>query len=193
VIGWLLAGPVALTLIQFFALAAGKPGEYGRFAVLPDVVLALAAVAAAVRWCGPWLRRVTLAILLLGAFAGGATYLTGFVHDCGRRTSRTVAADHIWQLQEDQGDGRHTVAVWAEPAPYSVPPVDLFTTRLLLLPPDYTLDAMHAPAEVVVRAVDAERPPASDRVYEWWCSPNAGLLPARISWADKPIEVGERR
>ena len=40
----LLAAPAVLILAQFVALAAGKPGEYGRFAVLPDVALGIAAV-----------------------------------------------------------------------------------------------------------------------------------------------------
>src|SRR5678816_51391 len=37
--GLLLAAPALLVAIQFVALAAGKPAEYGRFAILPDTLL----------------------------------------------------------------------------------------------------------------------------------------------------------
>jgi hypothetical protein len=176
-------------LLQFFAMSAGKSAEVARFAVLPCITLLLAAGAAAARWCRPALLRPTLGVLLLGSVAGGVVYLGGFVRDTGLRTTRRAAADHIWELQQE---GARTVGVWAEPAPYCVPPVDLFRTRLLLLPTGYVLDEKHAPADVVVQAVDIEQPGLSDKVYAWWSPPRWSPLSARISWADKAIEIGAR-
>jgi hypothetical protein len=188
-LGWLIAAPATLMLVQFFAMSAGKSAEVARFAVLPCIALLLAAGAGATRWCRPALRRATLRILLLGSGAGGVVYLGGFLRDAGPRTTRRAAADHIWELQQE---GARTVAVWAEPAPYGVPPVDLFHTRLLLLPPEYALDAQHAPADVVARAVDIEPRHSGDNAYAWWSPPRWSPFPSRISWADKAFEVGER-
>src|SRR5688572_25024514 len=40
--GWLLAVPALIVTAQFFMLAAGKPGEYARFALFPNIALAIA-------------------------------------------------------------------------------------------------------------------------------------------------------
>ncbi len=45
--GLLLATPALLMLAQFAALGAGKPGEYGRFLLLPNTFLMIEAVVAA--------------------------------------------------------------------------------------------------------------------------------------------------
>jgi hypothetical protein len=75
------------------------------------------------------------------------------------------------------------VALVAEPAPYSMPPVDLFKTRLILLP----ANELRSPAaDIVIRTVDqipSERPPG----VEYWLRPR--LLSTPISWAHKPFAV----
>ena len=39
----LLVGPAALTALQFVLFAGGQPGEYGRFALFPDIAVMIGA------------------------------------------------------------------------------------------------------------------------------------------------------
>jgi len=63
------------------------------------------------------------------------------------------------------------VIIFAEPAPYSLPPVDLFGWKILLFPKDVSKEA--GGGYLIVRQVD---PPGL-----WLSTP--------ISWADKQFEV----
>ena len=167
----LLAVPAGLILVQFVALAAGKPGEYGRFAVLPDVALGIAAVVAIGRlFFSRTAQTVALAGLLMLVAAPGGYYLVGFRLDSGPVTSRLNKAEALAELRQV---GLESLAVFAEPAPYSLPPVDLFKWRILLLPEGYVHEAGKPPADVLVRAVDDPR--------------------AKISWANKPFLTWGRR
>ena len=183
---WVLLGvPGLIVAAQFVALGAGKPGEYGRFALLPDVALCVAAVAAvyhAIRQ--PVWRRAALAALVLTTGAAGAAYTARFVADARDVTSRLALAERLQRF-------RHLpLAVTAEPAPYCLPPVNLFDRPIELLP-----RGAAAPQEaraVVARAVD-ELPEAKPQgAYVRWPSPEHPVLrpfPSRISWAAKPFEV----
>jgi hypothetical protein len=184
---WLLGVPALIVFIQFIALGAGKPGEYGRFALLPDTALCIAAVAGVSQLARrPSVRMAALALLLVTTGAMGATYVARFVADTADQTSRLALAQRLLDLNRT---GHTTLAITAEPAPYSLPPVDLFEWRIELLP----RGAPTAPADAVfVRAVDAlpatPPPPGFDRLE----SPEHPLLrrfPSRISWAAKPSEV----
>ncbi|MGD0389060.1 MAG: hypothetical protein ABSC42_08910, partial [Tepidisphaeraceae bacterium] len=133
-IGWLLAAPAAIVLIDFALFAANKPGEYARFAVFADTALMLAAFFALARFNGPSsLRAVAGVILVVLAAVHGAAYEHGFLRDSSSDDSRMRAAAEI--------DGRLTAAsqnpilyVQSEPAPYCLPPVNLFRWRIILLP-----------------------------------------------------------
>jgi hypothetical protein len=141
--GWLLAAPAGLVLIQFFLLAAGKPPEYARFALLPDTFLLVAAFAAVGRMPVRFVRVVMSLALLLFTLPFGLRYVAGFVRDSGSQTSRLVVADRLAALADE---GARTLRVPAEPAPYCMPPVDVFRYTLLLAPP-----GMKIPADVIVR------------------------------------------
>jgi hypothetical protein len=183
-VGVLLAGPFVLVAGQYFSLANGKPGEYGRFALYLDAVLAIAAMSG-VAW---WVRDrviagVIVAGLLVAVAVPGMNYVLTFVHDANGRSTRWTAAAAIERLTKDHPC---TIALLAEPAPYSAPPMDLFRNRIVLLPMGGVPDAEMA--DIVVRAVDDPQGEA------WWEQSFEAYrivdrTPARISWANKPFVI----
>jgi hypothetical protein len=190
--GILLAAPALLVGIQFVALAAGKPGEYGRFAILPDTFLAVEAVVA----LSTFVHRVAyrnaiFAILTLSTIIFGSLYVKGFVNDSRPATTRLRAAADLASLPPST-----PVAVAAEPAPYSLPPVNLFTRRIVLLPRGTVVrqDSLSEPG-VVVSPLDG--PGGHWLDPGWWVAPRDAhgwtydTLPSRISWADKRFLVQE--
>ena len=125
-VGWLLLAPTALVVVQFVLLADGKPPEYARFGLLPDTFLLVSAFAgiALLRSARP---RAILAVATTAiTLAFSMPYVRAFVRDAGPNNSRLVAARQI------QKRSAADLYIRAEPAPYAVPPVDLFRTRLLL-------------------------------------------------------------
>ncbi|CAN5400051.1 hypothetical protein BH09PLA1_BH09PLA1_33790 [soil metagenome] len=175
----LLAGVCAIILIQFFLLATGKPGEYARFAILPDIGLSIVAFTAIAR-LRPRLAMFFAGILVLSTAAHGVSYVWHFIDDSAQRSTRVIAA---LRLQKHLASGAATIATAAEPAPYSMPPVDLFTTRLILLAPG---EFDRSDAHISIRTVDrVPRDPVPGS--EFWFRPR--LLGTPISWAHKPFEV----
>jgi hypothetical protein len=187
--GLLLAVPAVLVLVQFVLLAAGKPGEYGRFALLPCVFLMIEAVAGIATFDDGFMadnfsrstpRQNMFIVLVLFTFLSGGMYMARFVEDSSEATTRLRAAAKLAELPDSA-----TLAVEAEPAPYSLPPVNLFTHRIVLLPRRVapTADGRGDPA-FIVRPVDVPAgavvppPDRHERTY-----------PARISWAGKHFEV----
>ena len=173
--GLLLAAPALLVGVQFVALAAGKPGEYGRFGILPDTFLLVEAVVAAATFVTrPGPRRLVLGALLLTTSLFGAAYLWRFVDDSHGATTRLRAAADLAAVPGD-------IALEQEPAPYRLPPVNLFERRLILLPRGGQPVDVNA---TVVRPADV---PGGDSL------PPAGkwgrAFPARISWAGKHFEA----
>ncbi len=163
--GWLLAAPAAAVAVQFAALAGGKPAEYARFAATADVAVALLAAAGIGRLpLRP--REQAMAGLLLVACTGlyGLPYDLNCLADAGPRSTRRLAAARLAGLSTP---GR-TLAVTADPAPYGLPPVDLFRWRIVLLSRGGAAEA----GAITVRPTDAARGIASP-----------------ISWADKPFEI----
>ncbi len=153
-VGWLLFVPATLVAAMFVVLASHKPPEYARFALLLDVALLIAAFAA----LGRVKNAMPLAIMVVAmiAFTGACAwpYWCGFVRDCAPINSRLAAAAEIKKLT-DTGAAR--IRVTAEPAPYDMPPIDLFKTKLLLAPPGPT---QGNPLDIVVslNAVQARNP-----------------------------------
>jgi len=193
-LGWLLAAPALLIVLQFVALAAGKPGEYGRFAVLPDIALAVAAAVAIRRYIAQAPLRLILLAGLLGATAfSGYAYLAGFVRDSAPETSRMQAAS---VLNKYHDRGARTLGVQAEPAPYTLPPVDLFRWRILLLPENHSpetlvrLDVLVRPQGTRPFAVESASGGAAAAPgvgSQWDATPHWDATP--ISWADKTFEL----
>lgn len=185
----LLGVPALLVTVQFVALGQGKPGEYGRFALLPDTLLALAAVAGAARL--PWRRAAAggLALLFVSTAFFGAIYLDKFIADAQPVTTRLAEAQRLAELN---ARGARRMLIVAEPAPYSLPPVNVFEWRIELAPrgrptPGEVLER----ADVFVRAVDrpsgaapagfVQLPPVTAGIFEGFNAP--------ISWAAKPFDV----
>jgi 4-amino-4-deoxy-L-arabinose transferase-like glycosyltransferase len=139
--GKLLLAPVALVLIMFIALAAGKPPEYARFALPLDATLLIAAFTALGRARHHWPRIALATILFAATIASSLPYWNGFVRDTHPTNSRIATAKLLINRQQ--------LRIQAEPAPYCMPPVNLFTTKLLLVPPtekpDLVVDRQRAP------------------------------------------------
>jgi hypothetical protein len=134
-LGRLLIAPAALVTMMFIMLAAGKPPEYARFALPIDVTLLIAAFTALGRARHHWPRIAMAAIVLIATVVCAAPYWVGFVRDCRPVTSRLDMARQLVS--------REVLRVHAEPAPYNMPPIDLFRTRLELVP-------LHQAADVAV-------------------------------------------
>jgi hypothetical protein len=203
-LAWLLLAPAAANAAHVFAFAGGKPGEYGRFALLLNVGIAILAVRSVAYFVksGP-LCAVVLLMLPLCALPGALRYLTNFIRDAGPYNSRLAEARRLAEVVAFNRDPaaapehRLTLGITADPAPYCMPPVDLWRWRVLLVPRGMTLeDAARANvADVLLQAVDepgragqvigdyVELPPALRPV-----SP-----PAVISWAGKPFRLLARR
>jgi hypothetical protein len=188
---WLLLVPAGIVAVQFAALAADKPAEYARFALLPDTALCVAAVVGSwVLLKGRFARGVVLVATMAIVAVPAAGYLAHFVADSSSPTSRTLEAGRLQALNYG---GARRLGLVAEPAPYSMPPVDLWRWELALLPrgtPAHDA-ARSAQADVLLRPADrmpAEAPPGFRRLDP--LMPNRLLQrPAPISWAAKPIEI----
>ena len=189
-IGWIIIAVSALVCMQFAMLATGKPAEYARFALLPDIALAIVGVVGASKICrsiGP--RVVLLSMIFLGTAAYGASYVWHFLRDSVERTTRLIDANRLHELNER---GATAMMLAAEPAPYSLPPVNLFKWKLALMPDDArgaNFGRIALPVNGVwVRAADRIDP---DRREQFWTRPR--LTPTPMSWAAKPLEVIEVR
>jgi hypothetical protein len=192
--GLLLAMPALCILGQWIMLATGKPGEFGRFMLLPDLFLMIEAVVALgtiwpmQRAVGSALRtdlrdhdeavRGAIAIILiLTTIIPGFTYIRSFFRDSKTITSRLAEAR---RLQNLTADGTKQLTIYADPAPYCLPPVDLFDWPIALLPRDENFTVDVNLGEVCVRTVDVQ-PDVSWFWSLWTATP--------ISWADKPLQI----
>jgi len=174
-VGWLIAALALLMWLQFAAFAAAKPGEYGRFAAFIDVALMLAAVAAVGRLiAGATPRAMAGAILVAATVTYSFAYERGFCADAQRQNSRSQAAADLAQISQRFGPQAHpTLWVLSEPAPYCLPPVDLFRWKIVLLPP-----GSGAPAGADGVLV---KPDDTIQILDPAATP--------ISWADKRFDI----
>jgi hypothetical protein len=187
VAGWMLGVPAMLVAVQFALVAEGLPGEFGRFFVLPDVVLLIAALVAIVKLTpNVWMRLASWVIVIGGGVLFGSNYLGGFVRDSRPITGRMLYAERLHELNEA---GMKTMGIYADPAPYCLPPVDLFSWQLIRLPAG---GEVNVHPDVLVRAVDSHQPPPPG--YRRLPSISSHILPPTpISWADKPMDIFVRQ
>lgn len=172
-IGWLIGLPAMVIFIQFALFAASKPGEYGRFASFVDTGLMLLAFIGIARSIRSRPMRMIMAIALVaGPIVYSAAYESGFIGDSGSSNSRIQASATI----EAKLQNSPVLYLAAEPAPYCLPPVNLFRWRMVLLPMDGSVPAGSA-AGVLVRpnqAVDVLDP-----------------VKTPLSWANMQFDVAD--
>lgn len=135
-VGGATAGGV---LAVFVLLAGGKPGEFARFGLVVAAfgVVALGWLAnrfpAGGKWgllCSVVAMQVVMSWPEVSAYREDATW---------RGSSREEAARAI------RNGGAGEVRIAAEPGPYNLPPVDLWRTRLVLVPPGETPTLLQPP------------------------------------------------
>jgi len=173
--GWLLAVLCLVEAVQFSLLAAAKPGEYARFGLVVDIgLLIVAMVIIEQRIKSTWLRRTIAAVLVIGVGVYGVPYTLGFLRSAQTNSSSQVAAAEIAR-RADQLPSDHppTIGVFNEPAPFSLPPVDLSRFRLILLPLGST--GSETGVDMIV---------APDQSIDLW-------RPSRtpISWANRGFDI----
>ena len=84
------------------------------------------------------------------------------------------------RLRQVDRTGHETIAVYADPAPYCLPPVDLFTWKIVLLPRLSDPEKFHFDDSVVsIRPVDEPSPEVDHPIWTF----------APISWSNKPFEI----
>jgi hypothetical protein len=134
---FLFLAPALLILIQFIALAAGKPGEYARFALFPDILLTMTAILGIAHFAPNRFAKFPLILFILGTQSFHTLeYLQGFAIDTGPGASRRFSASYLSYMSSNSTK----LLIEAEPAPYILPPVDLFHWELLLPPRSGTID-----------------------------------------------------
>jgi hypothetical protein len=145
-LGYLLAAPALAALIQFIVLASNKPPEYARFAMLITAGLVVAAWVTIQRIKSPSARATLTVAVTIFTLCFGLIYVRAFHRDSQETTSRIASAHLLSMLNTWPASAAGvTIAVPAEPAPYCMPPVDLFRNRLILVPPGEPV-----PADVIV-------------------------------------------
>jgi hypothetical protein len=180
-IDWMLAIPAVIIFIEFLVFAAGKPGEYARFAIFPDITLMIAAMAGVGRILSrPLPRAIAGAILVLATATYGFAYERGFLKDASPENSRMQMAQRLQMLRSAfPDDARPVLGVESEPAPYCLPPADLAQWKIVLLPRDSKVDLGTDAPDVVVKPND------DLQVFDPRATP--------ISWANKPFDLYLRK
>ena len=163
----ILVSVSSIVLIQFCLLATNKPAEYARFAILPDIALAIIAFVG-IASLKPRFAYAIAAMILLPTAVAGASYVWHFLDDSINRSTRIIAAERLRKIAPA------TISVSAEPAPYCMPPVDLFRTQLVL----------NGRGDLSIRTIDQI---TTSPGVESWFRPR--LISTPISWAHKPFEL----
>jgi hypothetical protein len=179
-LGWMLAMVAIIVLIQFGCFATNKPGEYARFAILPDIALSLAAaigVGASMKHPRP--RAAALFVLSSVTGLWCVSYVWHFVRDATPRSSRMIVAERVHLLERGESQ---RIAVHAEPAPYSMPPIDLFHWEIVL-----ENRSTAATVDLALWTVDVPGSNQPQNRRQFWIRPR--LLPTPLSWAAKPWEA----
>jgi hypothetical protein len=171
--GLLLAIPTLVVAGAFVIFAAGQPADYARFALPFDLFLLIEAVVAAATFIpGGWMRGLAYALFIASTGYAGHLYLRDFLRDSSPETTRMQAAAEI-RGKLPAGNGVLITPI--EPAPWSMPPANLFEWKIIL---DLKSGAPLRPFKdaVSVRPIDV--------------APGPKLLTSTpISWACKPFEV----
>jgi hypothetical protein len=178
--------PALLVLLQFTAAAAGQPGPYGRFALLLDIALGITVMVSLTRLRVGYQVAVSIPCVLVTCL-WTFHYLSGLAFDCSDAPSRLERADKLaWHADY----GEESIAVFAVPAPYVMPPVNLFQYRVLLMPKDRKVAEAQMDADLIVMPW-GDRETYDFESYRWAWSTNL-ILPTRISWANKPFVILQR-
>lgn len=174
--------------IPFILNAAGKPGEYARFAIVPDALLVIGAAAQVARLNGRVFQRTFAYGLVLFTAYYGFPYVAGFIKDASdpTQTTRLVGADKLQAMLDDRlikyahqpNSPKPTLAVYADPAPYCLSPVDLMRWDIIRVPKDFDATSGPAVADVFVRPDESVNPLGGDKTP--------------MSWANKLFIVNER-
>jgi hypothetical protein len=173
--------PVAIVLMQFLILADNKPAEYGRFSLFAVVGLAVASA-----WGLSLVPRESVRASLAGVvflvvgWVGTMPYVTAFSLDARSAGTRSLLAIEL----NDLARFGKTLSLHAEPAPYTLAPIDLWRWRVLLEPKNTPVRG-----DVFVRPYDtpadlAPIPAGATRHFI-----TADAHPAPITWANKPFEI----
>ena len=195
---WVLVVPAAVFFLQFVAIGAGKPAEYGRFGIFPNAALAVAAACLLnVRLLmRHWFLRLAFpafVIAWLAAFGGG--YLRNFHADTTDHASRLVLAERIRTSSANAvvSGAEPLVSVIAEPAPYGCPPLNFLRYEVMLLQSTEQTTQPHPQHPwLALRSIDAGLPSLTDARALLLCETGIweGLDRATpISWANKPFDV----
>ncbi len=133
---WLLAVPAVFFFIQFVLIGAGKPAEYGRFGIFTNsaLVIGVGSLVSALGRTRAWgFRMLPPLTLIIWTGLWGLFYLKNFRTDSTDNNSRLVLARDIESGYYGPVDD-FTVALLAEPAPYSCPPLRFDSRKVWLLP-----------------------------------------------------------
>lgn len=176
--GLLLAAATLPAGLIFVMFAASQPADYARFALPLDVFLAIEAVVAVETFIRHrWWRGARHTLLVATTAFMGVQYVIGFERDTQPQNSRTIAAARLAGLLNKTGHG--VLASREEPAPWSLPPVDLFRWTIVLPPREWMRDRPFAGTTVSVGPEDTSQQPTLSNL----------LLSTPISWADKPFRI----
>jgi hypothetical protein len=175
-------------------LGAGKPAEYARFMVLPQLILVVFAACVVVRLAERHPVWALLAVAAMLLVLPTPAYVRSFVRDAaGRNESRKVAGEYLQRVVATGAP----IGVLQEPAPYAVPPLDFTRRTIMLLPHGRPADLNREklPEWLVFTADDSLTHAAAwwhrfyERVTEF---PPRGTGRSPIAWADKPVFVYRR-
>ncbi len=189
--------PTLAVLLNMVLVGAGKPGEFGRFALFADTVLVVMVAAAGVQlwWRAKQIVVAGLVVCAVGVMADGLRYERGFIRESLGYHTRAAAA--AWLAQYLEAGGPTSIGVLADPAPYLTPPLDFAACDVIAIPrakpdtPPATLPGL------LIYTGDYSAPPLGT----WWerlyrpvrrfpaTPPRFWTRPTTISWADKPVTV----
>ena len=187
--GLLLAAPAMVVAAIFVLFARNQPADYARFALPFDLFLLVEAVVAVATFTPRCRRRyASYALLVASTLFMGHVYVHHFLRDTTPGATRMEAAVQIRALPSAEDS---VLITPIEPAPWSMPPVDLFRWTIVLNTEprfSHSRAPMGEPSvrglegdAVQVRPVDFPPGPASPLVKL--------LTSCPISWASKPFEV----
>jgi hypothetical protein len=144
------------------------------------MIEAMVAIATFIR--RPAWRMGCFVMLVASTGYTGGLYLRGFVRDASGQTSRMVAGAHLQGLLNS---GDKVLITRNEPAPWSLPPVDLFRWRIVL-PPIGKQEHQPVVAEEVTCGPSDLSPGDQHTIVKW-------LVSTPISWASKPFRIESDR
>jgi hypothetical protein len=176
--GMLLAITTLPIAIAFILFASGQPADYARFALPFDVFLAIEAVVSIATFVrAPRARVIVYGLLVLTTATTGWHYVIGFARDSADQTTRLVAAAQIRKSLKTHD--QVLLASREEPAPWSLPPVDLFRWRVVVVTRGWPEDK---PLPDAMMTIGPAALPSHLEMAQL-------LSPPSMSWADKAFAI----